>query len=86
MAEEKLIGKVTHYFPKVSAAIVELEDSLKVGDKIKLKHKEDEFEQEVTSMQIDHKAIDMANKGDMVGIKVERKVKEGWEVYKIQEG
>jgi len=86
MAEEKLIGKVTHYFPKVSAAIVKLEDNLRVGDKIKFKHKEDEFEQEVTSMQIDHKAIDIANKGEMVGVKVERKVKEGWEVYKIQEG
>lgn len=81
--EEKFIGKVTHYFPKVGAAIVKLEDNLRIGDKIKLKREEKEFEQEVTSMQIEHKDIKEAKKGQEIGLKVEQKVKEGWEVYKI---
>jgi putative protease len=81
--EEKLIGRVTHYFPKVEVAIVKLEDSLKIGDKIKLKRKEEESEQEVKSMQVEHKDISEGKKGEEIGLKVDQKVKEGWEVYKI---
>ncbi|PIU42769.1 MAG: hypothetical protein CO034_02540 [Parcubacteria group bacterium CG_4_9_14_0_2_um_filter_35_11] len=81
--KEKLIGKVTHYFPKVGAAIVKLEDNLQIGEKIKIKKGEMEFEQAVQSMQIDHKDIKEAKKGQEVGLKVDQKVKEGWEVYKI---
>jgi len=85
MAEtkEKLIGKITHYFPKVGAAIVKLEGSLQIGDKIKVRKGDIEFEQEVQSMQIDHKDIKEAKKNQEVGVKVDQKVKEGWEVYKI---
>jgi len=83
MAEEKPIGKITHYFPKVEAAILKLTAPLKIGDKIKLKHGEEEFEQEVKSMQVDHTDIKSAKKGDEVGIKVDQKVKENWGVYKI---
>ena len=81
--EEKLIGRVTHYFPKVEVAIVKLEDSIKIGDKIKLKRKEEESEQEVKSMQVEHKDISEGKKGEEIGLKVDQKVKEGWEVYKL---
>jgi len=81
--KEKLIGRVTHYFPKVEAAIIKLEDNLQMGDRIKLKREDQEFEQEVGSMQIDHKDIQKAEKGQEIGVKVDQKVKEGWEVYKV---
>ena len=35
--EEKLIGKIAHYFGKISVAIVELSRVLKVGDHIHIK-------------------------------------------------
>lgn len=79
--EEKLIGKVTHYFPKVEVAIVKLKDSLEIGERIKFKKEDQEFDQVVTSMQIEHKDIKEAKKGQEIGIKVDKKVKEGWEVY-----
>lgn len=82
-AEEKLIGEVTHYFPKVEAAIVKLKGSLKIGDRIKLKRQDEEFEQDVKSMQVDHQDIQEGKKGQEIGIKVDKRVKEGWEVYKI---
>jgi len=81
--KEKLIGRVTHYFPKVEAAIIKLEDNLQIGDKIKLKREDQEFEQKVESMQIDHTDIQKAEKGQEIGVKVDQKVKEGWEVYKV---
>lgn len=83
--KEKLIGKITHYYGKINVAIVELSAPLKVGDKIHLKGHETDFEQTVSSMQIDYQNIDEAKKGDVIGLKVEQKVREGDEVYLIEE-
>jgi len=83
--EEKLIGKVIHYFDKIQVAIVELKDKIKIGDKIKIKGHNKEFEQEVISLQIEHKNVKEAKKGETVGMKVIEKVKEGDEVYLIAE-
>ncbi len=87
MAEGKKIGEVVHYFPKVSAAVVKFEGDLKVGDRIKIKgnrgesHEGFELEQEVSSMQKDHTAVESASAGDELGMKVEKEVREGDEVF-----
>jgi len=84
MADFK-IGKVTHYYDKIGVAIVALDADLSVGEKIKfVRGGEDIFEQEVTSIQVEHNKIDAAKKADVVGLKVSQEVKEGAEVYKIQ--
>ena len=80
---ETEVGKVVHYYDKVGVAIVELSEKLAVGDTVKLKRGEDEFEQEVTSMQIEHESVESAKKGDAVGIKVDQKTKEGAVVFKV---
>jgi len=78
------VGKVTHYYDKISVAVVELSGNLSSGDKIKFaRGGEDMFEQEVGSMQVEHEKIDSAKKGDVVGLKVDQEVKEGAEVYKV---
>ncbi len=83
MADFK-VGKVTHYYDKISVAVVELSGNLSSGDKIKFaRGGEDMFEQEVGSMQVEHEKIDSAKKGDVVGLKVDQEVKEGAEVYKV---
>jgi len=81
MADEKLVGKITHYYNGIGVGIVELSGRLKVGDMVHIKGKSADFEQPVDSMQIEHDKIDEANKGDVVGIAVKQKVKEGDEVY-----
>jgi putative protease len=84
MADFK-IGKVTHYYDKISVAVVELSGMLSVGDKIKfMRGGEDLFEQNVDSIQIEHEKKDSADKGEVVGLKVTNEVKEGAEVYKVQ--
>lgn len=78
------VGKVTHYYDKIQVAIVELAADLAVGDKIKfVRGGEDIFEQNVDSIQIEHEKKESAKKGDVVGLKVEREVKEGAEVFKL---
>ncbi|MFZ5933011.1 MAG: hypothetical protein ACOYT7_02955 [Patescibacteria group bacterium] len=84
MADFK-VGRVTHYYDKLGVAIVELDGTLAVGDKVKfVRGGEDLFEQAVESIQIEHEKKDSAGKGDVIGLKVDSEVKEGAEVYKVQ--
>lgn len=83
MADLK-VGKVTHYYDKISVAIVELSSPLANGEKVKFSRGgEDLFEQQIESMQVEHKKVDSADKGDVIGLKVNEPVREGAEVYKI---
>jgi len=79
---EKEVGKITHYYDKIGVAIVELASKLDVGDTVKIKRGDEEFEQEISSMQIEHKEVKSAKKGDVVGIKVSQKIKDGAVVLK----
>ena len=81
--EEKLIGKISHYFGKINVGIIELSDSLKVGDTIHIKGHTADFNQQVASMQIEHAEVSEAKTGDSVGIKVDQKVHQNDEVYKV---
>ena len=85
VAEEKQIGKITHFFSGISVGIIELTDGLKVGEKIHIKGASTDFEQTISSMQIERKDIEVAKSGDAIGIKVDQKVREGDTVYKVLE-
>lgn len=81
--EEKPIGQITHYFSNIGVAVIDLLSSLKQGDTIRVVGgQETDFEQKVDSMQIDHKEVKSAKKGDSVGMKVKEKVREGYKVFK----
>jgi len=78
------VGKVSHYYDKLSVAIIDLDGTLSVGDNIKfVRGGEDLFEQKVDSIQIEHEKKDTAVKGDVVGLKTQEAVKEGAEVFKV---
>ncbi len=80
----KLIGEVTHYYSKIGVGIIKLTDTLKTGDKIKIQGHSTDIEQDVDSIQVDHKDVSDAKKGDDVGVKVTDKVREGDKVYKAE--
>ncbi len=81
--EGKLIGKITHYFGNIGVAVIELSDTLKVGDNIRIIGGETDFTQTVESMEVEHEKVEEAKKGDSVGLKVGQKVREGYKVYKL---
>jgi hypothetical protein len=62
------IGHITHFFPKISVAVVELTLPLAVGDNILVKGPTTDFQQTVDSMQIDRKAIQRAEGGQSIGL------------------
>lgn len=79
---EEQIGKVIHFYDKISVAVVRLEKELAVEDMIQIKSKAGDFGQKVDSMQVNHSQVLSAKAGDEVAIKVGQKVKEGDAVYK----
>jgi hypothetical protein len=79
---ERPVGKVTHYFPKIGVAVVALSDDLKQGEEIRLSGAHTDFMQKVASMQIEHKTILAAVRGQEIGLKVDRDVKVGDRVLK----
>lgn len=83
--EEKQIGKIVHYFGHIDVGIIELTDSLKVGDTIHIKGHSEDFTQTVESIQIEHDSVNEAKAGDSVGIKVTGRVHEQDIVYKVTE-
>ena len=84
MGEENLveIGRVTHFFSKISVAVVELKAPLAVGDTVHIKGPTTDFEQVVESMQIEHKNVQRAEAGQSIGLKVAQRVREKDIVYK----
>ncbi|MDH5447804.1 MAG: translation elongation factor-like protein [Candidatus Bathyarchaeota archaeon] len=81
--ELKEVGNVTHYFVKISVAVVELSDTLSVGDRILIKGMTTNVEQTINSMQIEHANIEKAEAGQSIGLRVDDRVREGDTVYKI---
>jgi len=81
--KENLLGRVTHYFPHVQAAVIKLKMPMSVGDKIKVKGHTTDFKQVITSLQIDRVAVESAKKGQEIGFQVESRVRRGDKVTKI---
>lgn len=81
---ESKIGEVTHFYPKPSAAVLKLKEKIKIGDRIHILGHTTDFTQEVKSLQIDHKEVDSAKKGDDVALLVKDTVREGDEVFGVE--
>lgn len=81
--DQDLVGKVLHYYDNIGVAIVKLHKNLKVGDKVKFVRGDKEFEESIDSMQVEHKSITEAKKGQEIGIKVNQAAKEGTKVYAV---
>ena len=85
--EEKKVGFVSNYFSKISVAAVEITDgTVSVGNTLHFLGHTTDCESRVSSMQIEHKSVTEAKKGDSVGIKVPEKVRENDTVYKVVSG
>ena len=82
MEELREVGKVSHFYNKINVAVIELKDTLSVGDKIFIKGPTTDIEQTVDSMEIEHQKIKQATAGHSVGMKVKGRVRENDIVYK----
>jgi translation initiation factor IF-2 len=85
--DEELVGKVVKFFSKPSVAAIEISSGeLRVGDTVRFKGHTTDFEEKVASIQVEKEAIEVAETGFLVGIKVKDRVREGDKVFKIKGG
>ena len=77
------IGKITHYYTNLGVGVVELADTLTVGDTIHVQGATTDFTQKVESIQIDSDSVAEARTGDAIGLAVQERVREGDTVYKL---
>lgn len=80
---ELQVGKVTHYFNRISVAVLELSGDLEIGDKILIIGKTTDLTQAVTSLEIEHHKVQSVHPGMEVALKVAEPVRQGDVVYKI---
>lgn len=80
---ETLIGKVIHFYNKISVAVLSLNAELRVGETLHFSGKNTDFTQKVESLQIEHQPIERSAAGADVGLKTNQPVHEGDAVYKV---
>ena len=86
MVEEK-IGIVEHFFTNINVAAIKITDGeLKIGDTIHFVGAHTDFTHNIDHMEINRSPVQIAKKGDAIGIKVIDKVREHDIVYKIPKG
>ena len=78
-----LVGMVDDFFSHVGVIALKLQKPLAVSDSIRIKGHTTDIIQKVESIEMDHKPVQMAAKGDSVGIKIVEKARKGDAVYKI---
>jgi hypothetical protein len=78
-------GKITHYYDRISVAVLILFEELKVGDTIHILGKMTDITQRVASMEIEHQKIQSAGPKTEVALKVLEPVRDGDIIYKIME-
>jgi putative protease len=76
---------VTHFFNKISVAVIELSKELSVGEQVHFLGAHTDFQQEITSMQIEHEAVEMGEPGAEIAVKVKDRVRAGDEVFRVTE-
>ena len=82
MEELREVGKVSHFYNKINVAVIELKDTISVGDQIFIKGPTTDIEQTVDSMEIEHAKVKQATAGQSIGMKVKGHVREKDTVYK----
>jgi putative protease len=82
MPEER-IGIVKDYFAHIGVAGIDLEGTLRVGDRIHIKGHTTDLDLPVESMQIEHASVEEAKSGDAIGIKVPERCRDGDVVYRV---
>lgn len=85
MTEQRAIGQVIHYWTRLGVAGVELSDTLEMDDWVHFRGATTDFQQRVTSMQINQRFINQAHAGQQVGILVADRVRPGDTVFLLED-
>lgn len=85
MSEPRAIGKVIHYWSRLGVAGIRLTASLALDDWIHFRGTTTDFQQRVSSMQLNHRFINEAGDGQEIGLLVADRVRVGDVVFLLEE-
>jgi putative protease len=72
------IGVVTHYYPRANAAAVAVgPGGLRTGDTVHFRGHTTDFYQKLDRLEIDHQPVVVAKSGQVIGVHVAQRVREG---------
>ena len=77
------VGEVTHFYERISVAVLRLNADLSVGDTVHFLGRHSDFQQEITSMEIEHKPVAKAEAGGEVAVKTKQRVRPGDSVFRL---
>lgn len=80
---EKHIGDVTHYYDRISVAVIALRESIREGDRVRFVGPSTDFTQDVTSLQIEHQQVTEVGAGQEVAMRVAQPVRRRDVVFKV---
>ncbi len=83
-SKEVCVGVITHYFSAIQVVVLKMTGGVRVGDTIRIKGGSENFVQKIGSLQIESIDVKTARKGQLVGLKVNKKVKVGSKVFKVE--
>lgn len=81
--KKKHLGIVKKFYAKPMVCEIKISEDLKLNEKILFEGVTTFLEQKVTSMQINHKEIKLAKKGQLIGLKVNERVRKNDNVFKF---
>jgi len=79
------VGRVTAFFPKPSAAVIQLTATLRVGEIVHIKGRTTDLVQPVGSLQIAKRPVQQAEAGQVVGLVVAGKCRRRDVVYRLND-
>ena len=80
---ERRVGVVKDYFAKIGVAGIDVEETIRVGDKIRIAGHTTDLELVVDSMEIEGQQVEEATAGAKIGIKVDERCRDKDIVYLI---
>ena len=84
LRKQDIIGEVEGFFKKPGAAVIKIKKGpLHKGDEIWIVGHTTDLKFVIGQMQIDRQDIESADKGQIIGIKVKKRVRRGDVVYRV---
>ncbi len=85
MTEGERIGEVIHYFNKINVAVIELGQTLRLGDRLHFLGAHTDFAQVIASIQVEHENVEEVAAGGEAAVKVDQRVRRGDSVFRLLE-
>lgn len=83
MEGEEFIGTITHYFDRPHVGVIKLDAAIATGDVLHFHGHTTDFQQQLTSMEIEHAKVETADAGSQVAIQVSERVRRHDRVYRV---